>query len=258
MPAQSVVIVDFASDARAVPCGRSLAAVVPDGPDITIVRGTTGRDWADEAAARGAHVMLSGCDIAVPREEDWFAPACDQVRRVIDAGVPVLGVCFGHQIIVQALGDWDMVRRTATPEYGIVRMRSTPQAAGDPVLGALGAEDFALYNLHMDEVAPGRAVEALGLVVLAESERCAIHAFPLPGRPVWGVQAHPEITPGAMIEALARHPGAAEAAGVARDIGAHPSCQRPALFDAFLRGPAAGAAARDQGEPPASSATAAR
>ncbi len=239
MAEQRVLVVDFASDARGVPCGRGVVMALPDGADVEIVRGTTDTAWADEAAARSTHVVLSGCDIPVPRDEDWFAPACREIKKIVDRGMPVLGVCFGHQIIVQALGDWDMVRRAAAPEYGIVRMRHLPAAAGDPLMAALPADDPGLYMLHMDEVVPERAVPALGLEVLAETERCAVHVYRLTGRPVWGIQGHPEIDPETMKLALTRHPAtgdesASGLAAISRDVDAHPSCRRPELFDAFL------------------------
>ncbi len=234
-----VLIVDFSSDARAVSCGRSIALVLPDGPDIGIVRGTAGRPWADEAIAGGAHVILSGSDIPAPREESWFAPACGEIRRIIDAGLPMLGVCFGHQVIVQALGDPDMVRPAALAEYGIARIRPLGDAARDPVFGALGASEYPLYNAHFDEVAPERAVTALGLDVLAESDRCAVHAYRLRGRPVWGIQSHPEMT-AEVVKRCLDEPEAkamfeeAERARAAHDVDRQPSCQRPEVFDAFL------------------------
>ena len=49
MSQQRVLIVDFASEARTVPCGRDIAAALPHGPDVEIVRGTGMRDMAGPA-----------------------------------------------------------------------------------------------------------------------------------------------------------------------------------------------------------------
>jgi len=234
-PPLRVLVVDYASDARAVPCGRMIVSALPDGAEIKLLRGTNDRPWAETALARASHVILSGSDIDRPRDEDWFDAACAEVRRVIEAGLPVLGICFGHQFIAQALGGADMVRRAPLPEYGIAPLVPTASAAADPLMAALPADNRRLYHLHMDEVVPERAPAALGLDLLATTERCPIAAYRLPGRPVWGIQAHPEITPGTMRDILARKLADAGGPGApARDIDDHPSCWRPEVFDAFL------------------------
>ncbi len=235
-----VLIVDFSAHARERPCGRSIAAVLPDHVDIEIVRLNTRRAWANEALARSTHVILSGCDLPDPRARPWFEPSRRQVRRIIARGMPVLGLCFGHQFIIQALGGVDMVRTARYPEHGITRLRPTAAAAHDPVLSALPLSELTLYNLHSEDVAAELAVPALGLEVLAASDRCAVHAYRLPGRPVWGLQAHPEFDREVMRATLPHHPATddetvAGLSALERDVDTHPSCQRPELFDAFVR-----------------------
>lgn len=233
-----VVIVDFAADARAMHCGRSIVLALAGGSEMEIVRPAPGCDWAGPALERASHAILSGSDIPVPGREPWFADTCRQIRAVVEAGLPVLGVCFGHQILVQALGEVDMVRRAAVAEYGIRRMRCLPGQRGDPVLGVLPEAGFDAYCLHSDEVDAARAVAALGLQVLAESDACRVQAYRLPGRPVWGVQFHPELTPSVVAEAAKRAPARLGrppvTPGVIEAIERHPSCRLSELFDAFL------------------------
>lgn len=254
MSQQRVLIVDFASEARKVPCGRDIAAALPHGPDVEIVRGTRARDWARDDMPRCSHVILSGSDFASPRDEPWFKGACEQIRRVVDAGLPLLGICFGHQVIAQALGGVDLAGPAdGGPEYGIVDLRPLGGAAHDPVLGAFGRSGYSLYNAHFHEVHAARAVDALGLEVLAESTRCAVHAYRLRGRPVWGIQSHPEMTPEAMkgcFSELTEHedPAVLAAAGISRDIDGRPSRRRPEVYDAFLKFKADAASTRDAAE----------
>ncbi len=232
-----VLIVDYASDAREVQCGRCIAQVLPDNAQIGIVRGTNRDLWADDGGVWASHVILSGSDIPVPRDEDWFATSCGEIAKVVERGTPLLGICFGHQIIAQALGGVDAVRPTPLAEFGIVRLRALPAAPADPLMTALMAGDPSLYAMHCDEVTP-EAADRLGFEVLAETERCAVHAYRIPGKPVWGIQCHPEVSPEAMKQALARLPETGDAPGlptISRDVDGHPSCQRPGIFEAFLR-----------------------
>jgi GMP synthase-like glutamine amidotransferase len=48
--------------------------------------------------------LITGSKFGVYEDHDWIAPLEDFLRRTYAAGVPIIGVCFGHQILAQALG----------------------------------------------------------------------------------------------------------------------------------------------------------
>ena len=98
----------------------------------------------------------------------------------------VLGSCWGHQLIAYALAGPAHVRPCLRPEIGWLPIRIFGR---DDLLGPAG-EAYS-FTLHFDEVAglDGR------FEVLAATEACAVQAFRVTGRPVWGVQPHPEIDP---------------------------------------------------------------
>ena len=60
----------------------------------------------------------------VERVGSWVLPELDQLRRADEAGVPVLGICFGGQLLATALGG--SVGLSATPEIGWVEMETDP------------------------------------------------------------------------------------------------------------------------------------
>ena len=112
----------------------------------------------------------------------WLRAEVDWLRERLDSATPVLGVCFGAQLIAHALGA-DVVR-TEPPEIGFLPVTLTAAGRADPVLGVL-PERFRAAQWHRwhCELPPGA-------VALADSEAC-LQAFRV-GHAV-GVQFHPEV-----------------------------------------------------------------
>jgi GMP synthase-like glutamine amidotransferase len=130
------------------------------------------------------HLILTGSEASIVEREDWVGSEVEFVRDGLERGFPMLGSCYGHQLLALALCGPAHVRRCRRPEIGWhpidIRERS----------GLLGKKGVAYaFSSHFDEVS--------GLDerfrVLASSADCPVQAFELKGRPVWGVQFHPEI-----------------------------------------------------------------
>jgi GMP synthase (glutamine-hydrolysing) len=109
------------------------------------------------------------------------APAVDPA--LFAAGVPVLGICYGHQVMAQALGG--RVEPTGIAEYGATRLA----VARSGVLFAELPADQQVWMSHGDTV-----VEAPdGFSVTASTASTPVAAFEEPGRGLYGVQFHPEV-----------------------------------------------------------------
>jgi GMP synthase-like glutamine amidotransferase len=115
---------------------------------------------------------------------DWIRALSGFVRDVRGAGVPFVGICFGHQVLAHALGG--RVGRVPTGwGAGIHRVvvdRAEPWM--DPP-----ADKLALHFMHQDQV----EVLPPGGVALGRADHCPV-ALMRVGASMVGVQAHPEFT----------------------------------------------------------------
>lgn len=132
-----------------------------------------------------SHIILTGSEASIVEREPWADAEAALVREAVDAGKAVLGSCWGHQLIAFALAGEKHVRRAGRPEIGWISVRLD---APSRLLGPAGTAAFA-FSSHYDEVCDLPPE----FEVLASSDVCAVQAFRLRGREVWGLQCHPEI-----------------------------------------------------------------
>ena len=115
-------------------------------------------------------------------EHPWLHEEYDALRRWVDQGVPLLGVCLGAQTLAHALGG--SVQPVGAPLAGFYVSELTDEGADDPVLGVLPRRFEAFNgNGYRFEVPPGAVELATGPVP---------QAFRVNGS-AWAVQFHPEI-----------------------------------------------------------------
>jgi GMP synthase (glutamine-hydrolysing) len=123
-------------------------------------------------------IILSGGPASV---YDRDAPKCD--AAVFQMGVPVLGICYGLQLMVQMLGG--RVKATARREYGKTELNIHDQSdlfqgINSPIVSWMSHGDYA-------EKLPA------GFEAIASSENCETAAIRDKARRLYGVQFHPEV-----------------------------------------------------------------
>ncbi len=142
------------------------------------------RASAEEVLARRPKgFILSGGPNSV---YDSGAPALPDY--VLDAGVPVLGICYGMQLLAHRLGG--RVAGSARREYGPAALRV--DETGAPLFanwGAAGGADATVWMSHGDKV------ETLppGFRPIAHSDNSPLAAAADPARGLYAVQFHPEV-----------------------------------------------------------------
>jgi GMP synthase (glutamine-hydrolysing) len=130
-------------------------------------------------------VVVTGSPAMVTERHPWSERSAEWLREAVMADVPVLGICYGHQLLAHAFGG----RVDDNPRgrhIGTVDVELNDHGARDALLGALGP------TLH---VAVSHKQSVLELpkeaTLLATAARDPHHAFAI-GKRAWGVQFHPE------------------------------------------------------------------
>lgn len=171
-----------------------------------------------------ASAIVTGSGAMVTDREPWSEASAQWLRDAAHAGLPLLGICYGHQLIAHALGG-EVGWHPAGREMGTVELELHDTALHDPLFAGLPGR-FAAQATHLQTVL--RAPD--GATVLARSVHDACHAFRWGDR-AWGLQFHPEFSTvhmrgyvRARRDAL-RHEGHCPHA-VARTVSATPHARR--------------------------------
>lgn len=142
-------------------------------------------------AQRRMGVVVTGSHAMVTDREPWSETTAAWLAELVALNVPVLGICYGHQLLAHALGG-EVGYHPQGLEAGTIRVTPTAAAATDPLLGHLGAAPFAAPSAHRQSV---RRLPH-GATLLAHNDFEAHHAYRV-GDCAWGVQFHPEFGPDA-------------------------------------------------------------
>lgn len=149
---------------------------------------------AEMLARNPAAIILSGGPASV------YAPGAPPAPSgLFEAGVPVLGICYGFQLMMSGLGG--SVQRTGGGEYGATELRVSPGApAGGVLLDGLPGHQ-QVWMSHGDTC----AAPPPGFTVTARTGATPVAAAEDQGRGLYGVQFHPEVMHSEHGQQILRH-----------------------------------------------------
>ena len=130
-------------------------------------------------------VILTGSHSMVTHEESWSLEVEKWLPKLIDEEVPLLAICYGHQLLAKSLGGVSGYHENGI-EIGSVDINLEENAKNDEIFSKL-QNSFKAHTIHSQTVIklPKNATR------LAFNSHDKNHAFKV-GNCAWGVQFHPE------------------------------------------------------------------
>lgn len=136
-----------------------------------------------------AGIIITGSPSMVTDKHDWSEATIDWLKQFIDLDIPVLGVCYGHQLLARVLGgqvDWNPNGR----QIGSVQIQLTKAVHADPLFSYLidskqKSIDYHATHLQSVTFLPKR------VTLLGSTQLDPNHCFRYKQH-IWGLQFHPE------------------------------------------------------------------
>ncbi len=133
-------------------------------------------------------IYFSGSPLGPWEQIPWVLKEIDIIREAAIRKIPMLGTCFGTQILAYILCGPETVSRKEIYETGFITVTATPELAKDPI-GKNLPSAFPVFSWHRDEVIARHP----DMILLSHSPQCGNHLWRHRALPVWGMQGHPEV-----------------------------------------------------------------
>lgn len=143
-------------------------------------------------------VVISGSHAMITEHQDWSERTVEWLLGAVERQIPILGICYGHQLIAYALGG-EVGDNPNGCEFGTVEVNLNENARGDKLFGGFSTP-MRVHVSHTQSVLrlPDNAK------LLASSDVDINQAFVV-GNSAWGIQFHPEFDAEIVIEYINQH-----------------------------------------------------
>jgi len=137
----------------------------------------------DEASG----IIIGGSPHMISEQTDWMETLREYIRIAGEKNIPILGICFGHQMIAESFGG--KVEKTPQREFGTVQVDLTAEGARDKLFRDLPIKDLDVLTSHNDSVTKINEGVTQSLALNGFNINQAIGV----GENIRGVQFHPEL-----------------------------------------------------------------
>ncbi|OOZ39756.1 hypothetical protein BOW53_10295 [Solemya pervernicosa gill symbiont] len=130
-------------------------------------------------------IVITGSGAMVTDRSKWIEESATWLRSAVELDTPILGICFGHQLLAYALGGLVADNPTGV-EVGTVPIELKSAATRDELFSVMPPSFLAQLS-HLQSV----ITLPEGATLLASSQMASVQAFSYRSR-CWGIQFHPE------------------------------------------------------------------
>ncbi|MBN2362929.1 gamma-glutamyl-gamma-aminobutyrate hydrolase family protein [candidate division WOR-3 bacterium] len=130
-------------------------------------------------------VVISGSQYSINDDYEWLDYAVEYYLRCFEKSIPVIGICYGHQLIARAHGGKEAVGKAESPEMGFIEVKVLEDG---PIYSGLPGR-FKVIGAHYDEV----KIVPDDFKRTAESDKCRVQSMLNASKAVMGIQFHPEM-----------------------------------------------------------------
>ncbi len=174
-------------------------------------------------------LLIGGSPASATEDQPWVLHELELASSAAARAMPVLGACFGSQILGRVFFGRGALQAAWHPEFGWF----TVQRSGvDPLFDGV-PDEFTSFQFHTEEVLPRP-----GMHVLACNDNSKVQAFRVGDKPIWGLQFHAEVTPAAGRDFLRRTSRVYSPYGFQYEVmavQARPNAAANLLFSNFIR-----------------------
>lgn len=133
-------------------------------------------------------VIITGSAKEVYENEIWIDKTMELVREIKAEKIPLLGICFGYQLIAKVFGG-EVQKNPKGREIGTCMISLLRNARNDELFTGVPAQ-IKVQESHISAV----VILPKNAKLLAKN-KYGIQAFRISNESIWGVQFHPEVTP---------------------------------------------------------------
>lgn len=182
MNARRILVVQHQDDC---PPARFGTWITEAGGELDVRRPYLGDELPVDLDRHSGVLVLGGSMNALDEDvTPWLARTKDLIRQAVGNAVPLLGICLGHQIAVDALGGV-VASNPAGTQRGLLEHGWNSAVVADPLFAGRPAR-AAHWNSDIAVVPPD------GSAVLARAPGGEVQALRF-GEVSWGIQSHPEV-----------------------------------------------------------------
>lgn len=128
-------------------------------------------------------LIISGSELSASSQHLEQKEVFSVINEFIFAGKPILGICYGHQMLARLLAGDETCVPAKTPEFGFTRLDIRENDLFEGITQAVFMQSHFDQVVNLDD----------SFKIIASNDKVKIQAFQWDNFPVWGVQFHPEL-----------------------------------------------------------------